>query len=138
VETEASYTACLEVSEDNRITLLGTKGSGVSTGGGYSNVAGITDTDNLHSLSLSLLLSVAMNVYGASGDLDPAFGNGGKIVTSPVSVADPIHRVRLQPDGKILISTSNSVDFIGVRATPRYIDSIPMDRMTRLSGQAAR
>jgi hypothetical protein len=127
VETEASSTACLEVSEDNRITLLGTKGSGVSTGGGYSNVARITDTDNFHSLSLSLsLLSVAMNVYGASGDLDPAFGNGGKIVTSLVSVADPIHRVRLQPDGKILISTSNSVDFIGVRATPRSIDSIPM------------
>src|SRR5262245_19398194 len=55
-------------------------------------------------------LSISIKIYGASGDLDPAFGNGGKIVTSLVSVADSIHRLRLQPDGKILILTSDKID----------------------------
>jgi hypothetical protein len=85
-----------------------------------------SQTQTVFTLSL-FFLSISISIYGASGDLDPAFGNGGKIVNTVISVANNTRRVRLQPDGKILILTSTSVDSIGM----------PMDRMTRLSGQAA-
>ena len=72
-----------------------------------------SQTQTIFILSL-FFLSISINIYGASGDLDPAFGNGGKVVTAPVSGTNSARRVRLQPDGKILILMSSSVDYIGI------------------------
>jgi uncharacterized delta-60 repeat protein len=75
-----------------------------------------SQTQTVFTLTL-FFLSISINIYGASGDLDPAFGYGGKMVTS-LSVAGHLSRVRLQPDGKILILASNSADSVGVPRTP--------------------
>lgn len=47
-------------------------------------------------LSVKLLLAV----YAAAGDLDPSFGNGGKV---EITYSADAAQVRLQPDGKMLI-----------------------------------
>jgi uncharacterized delta-60 repeat protein len=52
--------------------------------------------------------------FAAPGDLDPGFGNGGKVITNFASVADHTRRILQQPDGKILILTSDVLDNIGV------------------------
>jgi uncharacterized delta-60 repeat protein len=40
--------------------------------------------------------------WAADGDLDPAFGNGGKVVTDFNNSTDWLSRIALQPDGKIV------------------------------------
>jgi uncharacterized delta-60 repeat protein len=78
-----------------------------------------SQTRTIFILSL-FFLSISINIYGASGDLDPAFGDGGKMITSLESVADHTRRIRLQPDGRILILTSNSAPFTGVSSASIY------------------
>jgi uncharacterized delta-60 repeat protein len=41
-------------------------------------------------------------VQAADGDLDPTFGNGGKVVTDFNNSTDWLSRIALQPDGKIV------------------------------------
>jgi uncharacterized delta-60 repeat protein len=58
-------------------------------------------------------------VKAAAGDLDPAFGSGGKVVTDLGGSADGAAAVTIQPDGKILAGGSfDGVDFALVRYNP--------------------
>src|SRR2546430_3624334 len=49
-----------------------------------------------------LAVVVAPPAYAAAGDLDPAFGTGGLVVTDFGSNADSARDVALQSDGKIV------------------------------------
>lgn len=40
--------------------------------------------------------------YAADGDLDPSFGNGGKVITDFNNSVDYLNRIAVQPDGKIV------------------------------------
>lgn len=64
----------------------------------------------------SLFLSA---IVQAAGDLDPLFGNGGK-VTTDLGFGDTARAVVLQPDGKIIAAgnTGNPPDFALVRYNP--------------------
>jgi uncharacterized delta-60 repeat protein len=51
-----------------------------------------------------LLTAVSASARGAGGDLDPTFGDGGKVVTEVGTVEDRAHAVVTQPDGKIVLA----------------------------------
>jgi uncharacterized delta-60 repeat protein len=54
---------------------------------------------------LAMLLVLSGNwrtALAADGDLDPTFGNGGKVVTDFTSSTDWMSRIAVQPDGKIV------------------------------------
>lgn len=54
-------------------------------------------------LGMLLLVSGTWRVtQAANGDLDPTFGNGGKVVTDFSSSTDWLSRIAIQPDGKII------------------------------------
>jgi uncharacterized delta-60 repeat protein len=55
--------------------------------------------------SVAALLALAgssLTARAADGDLDPAFGNGGKVVTDFSNSTDWLSRIDVQPDGKIV------------------------------------
>src|SRR5213083_1294519 len=47
-------------------------------------------------------LGNAQIAWAADGDLDPTFGNGGKVVTDFNNSTDHLNRIAVQPDGKIV------------------------------------
>ncbi|HZJ13941.1 MAG TPA: hypothetical protein VFD27_02780, partial [Chthoniobacteraceae bacterium] len=49
-------------------------------------------------------LLVFSQAFGAPGDLDPTFGNGGKVTTAIGSGNDRGSSVALQSDGKIVVA----------------------------------
>ena len=52
--------------------------------------------------ALLLLLGGWGMAQAADGDLDPTFGNGGKVVTDFTNSTDWLSRIAVQPDGKIV------------------------------------
>jgi uncharacterized delta-60 repeat protein len=63
---------------------------------------------------LSSLLVIPSGVQAAGGDLDPAFGIGGKVTTDFNNNGDFGRAMALQPDGKIVVggsTVSNGTDF---------------------------
>jgi uncharacterized delta-60 repeat protein len=59
--------------------------------------------------------------YTANGQLDPAFGSGGKVITSLGTGDDIAKAVVIQPDNKILVagySTTSNADFAIIRYNP--------------------
>src|SRR4051794_475232 len=56
---------------------------------------------SLIAATFTLFISVSI-ARGADGDLDPTFGNGGKVVTDFNNSTDWVNRVAVQPDGKIV------------------------------------
>jgi len=62
------------------------------------------------------------------GQLDPTFGNGGRVLTDLAGASDTINAIALQADGKIVVAgtttgTGTSVDF----AVARYLASGELD-----------
>src|SRR5262245_31071370 len=52
----------------------------------------------------------------AAGDLDPTFGNGGKLTAALQGVINPVSEVAFLPDGRYLVSGDNSnLDFAATR-----------------------
>lgn len=74
-------------------------------------------------LSLLVLAGLSTVALAADGDLDPAFGVGGKVTTSFDVPAAAATSVALQPDGKIvaagwLFDKTANVDFAVARYNP--------------------
>lgn len=59
-------------------------------------------------ISLALVALAGGRSFGRPGDLDPSFGSNGIVATSLGSMADHTRRLRIQPDGKILVLASDS------------------------------
>ena len=61
------------------------------------------------SVGIALLLSLCLplRAYAAAGDLDPTFGNGGK-VTTDFGGSDVANALAIQPDGKIVVAGNTS------------------------------
>jgi uncharacterized delta-60 repeat protein len=49
-----------------------------------------------------ITFALAAPVHAADGDLDPTFGNGGKVLTDLSGGVDNLSKIALQPDGKIV------------------------------------
>ncbi|MBI3345430.1 MAG: hypothetical protein HY028_11360 [Gammaproteobacteria bacterium] len=64
---------------------------------------------------LTLTALAPLCAYAAPGDLDPSFGNGGKVVTNFFGSSDEANAVALQPDGKIVVVGENGTDFLVAR-----------------------
>lgn len=71
--------------------------------------------------TLTLFSIPSGRAYASAGDLDPKFGNGGKVVT-PLGAVAQIEALAIQPDGKIIAAgvsmtrgISNAEDFAVVR-----------------------
>src|SRR5215468_504855 len=67
--------------------------------------------------SVVIMLVVAWNsqvAQAADGDLDPTFGNGGKVKTDFHRSNDLAHGMALQADGKMVVA---GITFIGISAT---------------------
>jgi uncharacterized delta-60 repeat protein len=78
-----------------------------------------------------LLWPLTDRAQAAAGDLDPAFGIGGKVVTDLGGTNDRCHSVALQSDGKIVVGGSfNSVDF----ALARYNSDGSLDPTFGIGG----
>ncbi len=61
------------------------------------------------SLLISFLFFIGANfAFAASGDLDPSFGSGGKVITPFGSSTDNANAVAIQSDGKIVAAGSSS------------------------------
>ncbi len=58
-----------------------------------------------------LALLVPLSLLGASGNLDPTFGTGGKVTTDFSGGQDVARAVVLQTDGKIVVAGRSSGDF---------------------------
>jgi uncharacterized delta-60 repeat protein len=69
-------------------------------------------------LLLALLLFTAISSRAAPGDLDTAFGSGGKVTTPVGAGRDLAQAVALQPDGKIIVAGYAQSDFALVRYHP--------------------
>jgi uncharacterized delta-60 repeat protein len=82
------------------------------------------DHTGVRLLTLPVALAIAaLPVRGATGDLDPTFGDGGKVITDFNGNNDFIHGVAVQNDGKIVVAgeTNNGSNsaFALVRYTAR-------------------
>ena len=78
----------------------------------------------LKPLALLLIISLAcawlsshaiQTVEAAAGDLDPTFGNAGRVVTSFPGGLDTANDIAVQSDGKIVVAGSSGSDFAVVR-----------------------
>jgi uncharacterized delta-60 repeat protein len=75
-------------------------------------------------------------VHAAAGDLDPTFGNGGKVTTSFTPASDFAQAVVLQPDGKIIAAGVAAFDFdFGFFALARYNPDGNLDNGFGASGR---
>ena len=54
-------------------------------------------------LSMTLVLILSTSVLAADGNLDPAFGNNGIVITDLGGDSDSARSVLIQPDGKIIV-----------------------------------
>ncbi len=54
-------------------------------------------------LAFFLCFSVTLQTQAAPGDLDPSFGNGGKVVTHIGNSEESASAVVIQSDGKIVV-----------------------------------
>src|SRR2546428_6574218 len=70
-----------------------------------------------------LALVVPISLFGASGNLDPTFGTGGKVTTDFSGGEDAAFAVVLQPDGKIVVAGRSRGDF----ALARYNSNGTLD-----------
>ena len=66
---------------------------------------------------------VALTRHLRDGGLDPAFGNGGKVITQVGARGDSARAVAVQPDGRILVAgwtdfTGTDADFLVLRYLP--------------------
>jgi uncharacterized delta-60 repeat protein len=59
---------------------------------------------NLPPTLLALCLAVSHAASQSAGMLDPAFGNGGKVITAITNFSDEAADIALQPDGKIVLA----------------------------------
>ena len=82
-------------------------------------------------LAIVLLWSAA-STSAAPGDLDPTFGNGGKVITS----GGGANAVAIQPDGKIIIAGFNGVGFSDSFALLRYNTDGSLDMNFGVGGKA--
>lgn len=72
-------------------------------------------------VSLLLLSGSGQVAQAADGDLDPTFGNGGKVVTDFSATIDELYQMAVQPDGKIVaIGTSRTGSSNNRYALVRY------------------
>lgn len=80
---------------DDQVSALAIQPDGKIVVAGYSN------TD------------LALARFNQNGTLDPAFGDGGKVITSIRSGEDEASAISLQPDGKIVVagSSNNGLNF---------------------------
>jgi uncharacterized delta-60 repeat protein len=53
--------------------------------------------------------------YNADGSLDTTFGTGGHVITRVSNTTDEVHKILVQPDGKILAGGQGNSDFAIVR-----------------------
>ena len=66
--------------------------------------------NNLNRWTFALILTMLCSIFlsvpvkAAPGDLDATFGNGGKVLTAVTPGDDYPRRIRIQPDGKIILS----------------------------------
>lgn len=69
-----------------------------------------------------IMLLAAAPAAGAAGDLDPSFGNGGKVITSFLPIGGRAAALVIQPDGRIVASgvvpRFGGADFTLVRYFP--------------------
>ena len=72
------------------------------------------------------LASLTTSATAAPGDLDPTFGNGGKVVTL-IGEGDAFGRVALQADGKIVMAGTASVGGVHKFAVARYSNNGSLD-----------
>jgi uncharacterized delta-60 repeat protein len=98
-----------------------------------SEVLEVTKVTTFVRAGLLICLGVAASLaFAAAGNLDPAFGNGGKVLSnfgSPLFVADAI----LQADGKIVVAISNNNSNF---ALVRYLPNGALDSSFGTSGFA--
>src|SRR5437879_13071313 len=72
-------------------------------------------------------LFVPFRAWGASGDLDPEFGVGGKVVT-PIGSYDSIAAIAIQTDGAIIAAGSALLPVGGYQvALARYLTNGDLD-----------
>jgi uncharacterized delta-60 repeat protein len=79
---------------------------------------------------LAWQLVVAAPVYASGGDLDPAFGVGGKVITDIAGGSDQASAVAVQPDGKIVAAGSadeGNGSFLDDFALARYTANGTLD-----------
>lgn len=83
----------------------------------------------------ALLLFLSLNLARADGDLDPGFGNSGKVTTN-FFVTSQISAIAIQPDGKIVAagSATNSSGNTGF-ALARYNAGGSLDTMFGSAGK---
>jgi uncharacterized delta-60 repeat protein len=80
-------------------------------------------TDKQITFVFAFVLTVALfiGVQAAPGDLDPTFGNSGKVITPAPPTDAQVRAVAVQPDGKIIaggFNLSGSISFVLVRYNP--------------------
>ncbi len=63
--------------------------------------------------AIAFFVLIPTAVPAASGELDPSFGTGGRVIFTPVSGLIPV-RVRVQPDGKIVTFGGLNIVWPGV------------------------
>ncbi len=64
---------------------------------------------------LIMILAAQQSLFAAPGDLDPAFGTGGKVLTNIGSSAVTGRGMVIQPDGKFVVAGAANLDFLVVR-----------------------
>lgn len=70
-------------------------------------------------LTFSLFYFLSVRTQAAPGDLDPAFGIGGKVLTQS-SYNDKVYALATQPDGKIVVAGKVSDGYSGGIGLTRY------------------
>lgn len=83
---------------------FGTSGIGsADLGGPYEGVGAVAlQPDGMIVAAGEVGQDFGIARYGPSGDLDPSFGNGGKVITSFDSLVAPANALAILPDGRLL------------------------------------
>lgn len=70
--------------------------------------------------ALIVILLTSNSARAGDGDLDPTFGNGGKVITDFSQQSDIAQGIAIQPDGKIVVVGDSGVDLLRHSALARY------------------